>query len=230
MARWQLFGKGVPTPSVDTVAVIGMGRFGQALAHELTELGVDVLAIDVSEETIQSLSDAVTYAVVADGTKEAVLRQLAVNELPCVVVAVGSNVEASILTTSLLIKFGVKQIWAKAASDAHVEILRQLGVEHIVYPEHEMGQRVAHVLRGSLNDYLEIGDGLALVRTSPPPFATGKPLRELHVKSRYGVRIVCHKPAGGTWRDAGGDTVLSSTDQILITGNSKNVENFHSLR
>lgn len=227
MVKWQLFGGATPAGNVDTVGVIGMGRFGRALAEELMAMGIEVLAIDSNEKIIQDLDGAVTYPVTADSTNEKVLRQLAVHELECVVVAIGSSVEASILTTSHLINFGVPQIWAKAMSDAHQRILQQIGVRHIVYPEAQTGRRLAHVLRGSLTDYIELGDGLVLVRTTPPADVVGRRIRDVHIRSTYGVTVISRKSGDGPWGDVTGDTVLEADDQILVTGPSAKAENFN---
>lgn len=208
-----------------------MGRFGQALALELMTLGAEVLVIDSSPDVIQSLNGKVTHAVVADATKEEVLRQLGINELDVVVVAIGDSVENNVLVTSLLLSFDIKEIWAKAVSEAHGRILAQIGVDRVIYPETEMGRRVAHVLRGSLADYFDLGDGLALVRTEPPAAASGRPIKDVRIRSTYGVTVIAvKKKDGGTWEDVTRDTVLETTDQILVAGPRAKAEGFHKLR
>ena len=134
----------------DTVVVIGLGRFGGALALELEAQGTEVLGIDANEDTVQSYNGRLTHVVRADSTKEEVLRQLSVHEFDRAVVGIGTDIEASILTTSRLLTFKKPQIWAKAISEPHAEILNQLGVDHVIRPEHDMGKRVAHLVRGSL--------------------------------------------------------------------------------
>ncbi len=149
MASFKLFGGTNPADvaAPDAVAVIGLGRFGRALSLELMEHGTQVLGIDNREEIVQSLNGRLTHVVTADGTQEAVLRQLSVHEFDHAVVAVSGRLEASILITSLLLRFGVREVWAKATSDAHRDILKQLHVRHIVFPEQDMGRRVAHMVR-----------------------------------------------------------------------------------
>lgn len=217
-------------PQVDTLAVIGMGRLGIALALELERTGGEVLAIDSNEEIIQSLNGKVTHAVVADATKEEVLEQLAIPEMECVVVAIGDSVEASVLVTSLLLSFNIPQIWVKAVSEAHGRILHQIGVPHVIYPEVEIGKRLAHTLRGSVKDYIELGDGLAMVRTVPPMAVTEKPISQSHIRSRFGVTIISVKPEDGKWSDVTGDTILHPTDQVLVTGPVAKAEGFHRLQ
>lgn len=140
--------------SADSVVVIGLGRFGSALALELMASGTDVLGIDADEEIVQSLNGRLTHVVCADSTKEEALRQLSVHEFDRAVVGIGHDLQSSILTTSLLLRFGTATVWAKATSDAHGEILNQLGVHHVVYPEHDMGRREAHLVRNDLLDFI----------------------------------------------------------------------------
>src|SRR5699024_7831794 len=117
---------------VNTVTIIGMGRFGQSLALELMSIGVSVLAIDRDEEIISSLNGEVTHAVMADATKEEVLRQLAIPEMDTVVVAIGDSIEAIVLVSSLVLGLGIRDVWAKSVSPAHGGILRRIGVHHAV--------------------------------------------------------------------------------------------------
>jgi trk system potassium uptake protein TrkA len=214
----------------DSVAVIGLGRFGSALALELMTSGVEVLGIDGSEEVVQSHNGLLTHVVRADSTKEDVLRQLAVHEFDRVVVAIGGDLQASILTASLLLKMKIPTIWAKAVSDQHGEILQQLGIHHIVYPEKDMGQRVAHLVRGAMEDYLEIGKNFALVKTTPPKAILGIPMSQTGVRATYGVTVTAfHRPGAG-WTYTSLDTVLQDGDIVLIAGAPDRVEAFSQLR
>jgi trk system potassium uptake protein len=232
LAKFNLFGSPDPTrfAEADSVAVIGLGRFGQSLALELMANGTEVLGIDASEEIVQALNGQLTHVVVADSTKEETLRQLAVPEFDRVVVAIGSNVEASILTTSLLLRFGIKNVWAKAVSDPHGTILEQLGVQHVIYPEKDMGRRVAHLVRGAMQDYIEIGDNFAIVRTTPNSAVIGKPLGEAQVRAKYGVTITAYKPAGKPWNYTTPDTVIEPGGMMLVSGPTAKAEAFSQLR
>ncbi len=232
MAKFNLFGTPDPTrfAEADSVAVIGLGRFGQSLALELMANGTEVLGIDASEEIVQAMNGQLTHVVVADSTKEETLRQLAVPEFDRVVVAIGSNVEASILTTSLLLRFGIKHVWAKAVSDPHGTILEQLGVQHVIYPEKDMGRRVAHLVRGAMQDYIEIGDNFAIVRTTPNSAVIGKPLGEAQVRAKYGVTITAYKPAGKPWNYTTPETVIEPGGMMLVSGPTAKAEAFSQLR
>lgn len=214
----------------DSVAVIGLGRFGSALALELMNSGVEVLGIDGREEAVQNHNTLLTHVVRADSTKEDVLRQLAVHEFDRVVLAIGGDLQASILTASLLLKLKIPTIWAKAVSDQHGEILQQLGIHHIVYPEKDMGTRVAHLVRGAMEDYLEISDNFALVKTTPPNSILGVPMSQTGVRADYGITVTAfHRPGAG-WTYTSLDTVLQEGDHVLIAGAPDRVEAFSQLR
>ena len=232
MAKYSLFGHHDPTRlmEAESVVVIGLGRFGSSLALELMRAGTEVLGIDGDEEIVQTHNGLLTHVVRADSTKEATLRQLSVPEFTSVVVAIGSDIQANILTASLLLKLGIDNIWAKAVSDPHGEILTQLGVHHVIYPEKDMGKRVAHLVRGAMQDYIEIGENFAIVKTTPPKAVIGKPLGETKVRATYGVTVTAfHRPGTG-WSYTSVDTVLFEGDVILIAGQSERVEAFSLLR
>lgn len=232
MANFRFFHGTDPTriAEADSVAVIGLGRFGSALALELMAKGTEVLGIDGDEDIVQSMNGMLTHVARADATKEESLRQLAVPEFDCVVVAIGSDIEASILTTSLLLRFNIPQIWAKAVSDPHGAILEQLGVEHVVYPEKDMGRRVAHLVRGAMQDYIDVGDNFALVKTSPPSIVVGKPLSETNIRAKYGITISAYKRGNSPWTYTTMDTVLEPDDTVLVAGQTEQAEAFSQLR
>ncbi|WP_227497130.1 potassium channel family protein [Planctomonas psychrotolerans] len=232
MANFALFGSSQPTriAEADSVAVIGLGRFGSALALELMASGTEVLGIDAREDTVQNHNGLLTHVVRADSTKEEVLRQLAVPEFDRVVVAIGSDIQASILTASLLLKLNIPNIWAKAVSDPHGEILDRLGVHHVIYPEKDMGQRVAHLVRGAMQDYIEVGDDFALVKTVPPRAVIGMPLGESKIRATHGVTVTAFERPGAGWKYTTVDTVLEPGDIVLIAGQTKKVEAFSQLQ
>lgn len=231
MAKFKLFGGTDPAgvASADSVAVIGLGRFGQSLAMELMASGTEVLGIDADEPTVQSLNGKLTHVVRADATNEETLRQLSVSEFDRVVIAIGNDIEASILTASLLMRFGIKQIWAKAVSDPHGTILEQLGVQHVIYPEKDMGKRVAHLVRSSMQDYIEISDDFALVKTTPHAGIVGIPLSEARIRARFGVTVTAVKSVGQPWTYATPETVLKADDTILVAGQIRKAEAFSQL-
>ena len=232
MAKYSLFGnhQSARIAEADSVAVIGLGRFGSALALELMKSGTEVLGIDGSEDIVQAHNGLLTHVVRADSTKEETLRQLSVPDFDRVVVAIGSDIQANILTASLLLKLGIPNIWAKAVNDQHGEILEQLGIGHVIYPEKDMGKRVAHLVRGAMQDYIEIGENFALVKTAPPKAVLGTPLGQSKIRATYGVTITAfHRPGVG-WSYTTLETVLEAGDVILIAGQSEKVEAFSLLR
>lgn len=214
----------------DSVAVIGLGRFGSALALELMDSGVEVLGIDGSEEIVQNHNGLLTRVVRADSTKEETLRQLSVPEFDRIVVAIGSDIQASILTASLLLNLKVPTIWAKAVNDPHGLILEQLGVHHIVYPEKDMGRRVAHLVRGAMEDYVEVGKDFALVKTTPPRSILGMRISDTGVRAKYDVTVTAFHRSGTGWSYTNLDTVLEEGDIILVAGRPDRVEAFSQLR
>ncbi|GAA2499937.1 TrkA family potassium uptake protein [Streptomyces gobitricini] len=211
------------------VAVIGLGRFGSSLAHELTRRGWDVLGIDTDAGLVQRHSDALTHSAVADCTDPEVLQQLGVHEFTSAVVGIGTDVEASILVTSNLLEAGVPNIWAKAISRQHGQILERLGAHHVVLPEHEMGERVAHLVTGRMLDFIEFDDDYALIKTVAPAVATGMPLGQSKVRSTYGVTVVGIKRSGQDFTYATAETVVEKGDVLIVTGKTRAVETFAEL-
>ena len=208
------------------VVVIGLGRFGKSLALELERDGVEVLGIDTSPRTVQSMANRLTHVVEADSTDEEAMRQLAVPEFDRAVVGIGTNLESSVLTASVLLGLGVTNVWAKAISQSHARILTQLGVHHVVRPEHDMGKRVAHLVRGGMLDYIEFDDGYAIAKTQPPRSILGVPLGESRVRSRFGVTIVGVKRPGEGFTHATPETVVHRGDLVVVSGDQRGVEQF----
>jgi trk system potassium uptake protein TrkA len=214
------------TRRLDAVAILGLGRFGTSLALELMKEEVEVLAVDSNQRIVESLAGRLTQVVSADITSEEALRQLSVHEFYRVVIAVGTNIEASILTATTCLSFETPEIWAKAISEAHAKILSQLGVHHIVRPEHDMGKRVAHLVAGRMMDYMEFDDGYAMVKTTPPTVILGQPLHATDVRKRFGVTIVAIKRSGEDFTYATQETVVNRGDVIIASGKTHDVEHF----
>jgi trk system potassium uptake protein TrkA len=211
------------------VAVIGLGRFGSSLAHELMRRGWDVLAIDTDAQLVQKFSEAFTHAAVADCTDPDVLQQLGVHDFTSTVVGIGNDIEASILVTSNLLDAGVPNIWAKAISRQHGQILERLGAHHVVLPEYDMGERVAHLVTGRMLDFIEFDDDYALVKTVAPEVATGLPLGQSGVRSKYGITVVGIKRPGQDFTYATAETVIERGDVLIVTGKTYAVETFAAL-
>lgn len=209
-----------------SVVVLGLGRFGRALALQLVEDGHEVLGIDADEETVQSLHGVLTHVVKADTTNEDALRQLAVGDFDRAVVGIGSHVEASILTASTLLSFEIGTIWAKAISEPHARILTQLGVHHVVRPETEMGRKVAHLVGGAMRDFIEVGPDFAMVTIAAPPQLVGQRLGDTGLRQQHEVTVVAVCSPGGAWTHATADTVLGPEHTVIVAGPVRAAERF----
>lgn len=211
--------------SATSVAIIGLGRFGTALALELMAHGTEVLGIDGDEQVVQALNGELTAVVAGDATRPELIEQLGLADFDRVVVAIGTDVTANILTTSQLLRVGVKEVWAKALDERHALILHQLGVHHVVRPEADMGRRVAHMVRGALEDFIEIDAGYAAVRLEAPLDLLAVPLRELGLQVKHGIGIGAVR-RDGTWVIANPETRLERGDILLVHGTTAKVEAF----
>jgi len=208
------------------VIVIGMGRFGSSLARELMRTGHEVLGVDTDERLVQQMSHELTHTVKADTTDEAVLGELGIGEFDAAVVAIGADIEASILTTSLLLQLGVPNVWAKANSQSHGRILEQLGAHHVVFPEYEMGKRVAHMVSGESLDYVPIDNDFVMVKALVPESFNDQTLADLKIRSNYGVTVVAITKGDGEYKPAFPDTVLHAGDQIIVAGQVEPLDKF----
>jgi trk system potassium uptake protein TrkA len=211
------------------VLVIGLGRFGTALAETLMDLGHEVLGVDSDAGNVQRNADLLTHVVQADATDEEVMRQLGAGEFGRAVVGIGTDLEASILTTSVLAGLEVPDIWAKAITVPHGRILERVGAHHVVFPEHDMGRRVAHLVAGRMTEFVQLDEGFALVELKPPRQVVGRSLGDAQVRSRFGITVVCIKPAGGSFTYATPDTVPGPDDVLVVAGETDRVAGFAEL-
>lgn len=211
------------------VLVVGLGRFGSALADALIRTGHEVMAVDRDAQLVQEWSGVLTHVVEADSTSVAAMRQLGADQFEIAVVAIGTGLEASMLTTSVLQDLGIKEVWAKAITAAHGKILERLGATHVVYPERAMGERVAHLVSGKMIDFMEFDDGFAIVKTRAPREAWNRALGEAKIRSTYGVTIVGVKRPGEDFTYAQADTVVHEGDLLIVSGRTELVEKFAAI-
>ncbi len=211
------------------VLVIGLGRFGAATADQLQRLDREVLAIDEDLTLVQKWAERVTHAVQADAREIDALRQIGAEDYAIAVVGVGSSIEASVLITANLVDLKVPQIWAKAISQSHGKILARIGANHVIYPEAEAGERVAHLVSGRLLDYIEFDDDFAIVKMYPPKPIRGIPLSESQVRRKHGVTVVGVKSPGAEFTNATPETIVSNHDLIIVSGHSTAIEKFATL-
>ncbi len=200
-------------------AVIGMGRFGSHLARRLTELGNEVLAMDVSPERIQHVANDVTQAVSGDSGDLQVLRALGVQNLDCAIVAIGENLAASVLTTLNLKELGVPMIVCKAQNEKHKKILEKVGADRVVIPEREYANRLAQGLCSTnVMEYIELSRDYGILEFAAPSDWVGKTLRQLNVRAKTGVNILAIGKGGNISISFSADYVIDSDDTILALG------------
>jgi len=212
---------------INQFVIIGLGRFGSSIGRELIQLGYEVLGVDRDEEKVQELSSVLTHTVVADATEEEVLRSIGARNFDCGVVAIGDDIQASILATILLKDLGVKKVVAKAVSDLHGRVLERVGVDRIIYPERDMGVRVAHQLVSpNLLDYIELSKKYTIAELAVPQCLSGKSLDDVNPRGRFGCSIVAiNKPKGIIIAPVAKD-VLSTNDVMVVIGTNNQIEQF----
>ncbi len=211
------------------VLVIGLGRFGAATAGQLQRLGREVLAVDDDAVLVQKWAERVTHAVQADARSLDALRQIGAQDFSIAVVATGSSIESSVLITANLVDLKIPQIWAKAISQSHGKILARIGANHVIYPEAEAGERVAHLVSGRMIDFIEFDDDFVLVKMYPPKPIRGLSLTESQVRSKYRITVVGVKSPGKPFTYATEQTVVSNHDLIIVSGTEADIDRFASL-
>ncbi|MDO5628026.1 MAG: TrkA family potassium uptake protein [Mobilicoccus sp.] len=213
----------------ESVLVIGLGRFGSAVATSLIQMEKEVLAIDNDPQLVQRWSSELTHVVQADTTDEEALHQLGVSSFDRAVVAIGSDIEASVLTVLALSEARVPEIWAKAITSKHGKILDAVGAHHVVYPERAMGRRVAHQIVGTMEDFMEFEGGYGLARILAPAVSWGIPLGRSDVRTRHKITVVGIKRIGEGFTYADYDTTPREGDELIISGSVRALEKFSSL-
>lgn len=207
------------------ILVIGLGRFGAALASTLDRLGRDVLAVERDPELIQKWSGRIPL-VEADATNPEALDQLGARDFQVAVVGVGTALEASVLITGNLVDIGIPQIWSKAISAEHGRILQRIGAHHVVYPEYDAGERVAHLVSGKMLDYIEFEDDFTIVKMRPPREVQGFTVGQSKVNRRYGITVIGVKPPGEPFVYATDDTRIDPEDSLIVCGDTTLLERF----
>ena len=215
--------------SAESVFVVGLGRFGSALAKTLVDLGVDVLAVDSDSDRVNEYVDLLPTVRQADATSQTALRQLGIDQFDAAVVAIGNGVEARILTTSALVDVGVPVVWAQAITAEHGRILERVGAHHVVFPERQMGERVAHAVTGAVVDYFALDDGFVIAELEAPARFVGQTLEQSAIRQTHGVTVVCIKPAGKRFTYATAETKISKRDLLVVAGATEQIDRFTAL-
>lgn len=217
------------TPRQNAVLVVGLGRFGSSVALSLSRLGHEVLGLDRDPRLVNEWAARLTHVVEADATNTDTLKRLGAPDFDHAVVAIGSDIEASVLTVLALSELNIGDIWAKAISNKHGRILEKTGAHHVVYPEATMGERVAHMVTGKMIDFIEFDDGFAIVKTCAPAEALGKSLAASSLRSKYGVTIVGVKRPSEDFTYATPETRVEKGDLLIVSGPTVKVEAFAAI-
>ncbi|MCM3756576.1 TrkA family potassium uptake protein [Sporosarcina aquimarina] len=207
--------------------VIGLGRFGGSIVNELIELDASVMAIDKSQERVDEFAQIATQAVAADTTDESSLRSLGIRNFEHVVVAIGENIQASILTTLILKELGVQMITVKAQNDYHEKVLRKIGADHVIHPERDMGRRIANrMVSNDILDYLELSDEYSIVEIRANAKLSGATLIDLDIRAKYGVNIVAIKREDHILVSPQAIEEIQLNDVLIVIGSDVDIHRF----
>lgn len=208
-------------------AVIGLGRFGGSICRALSQQGMEVLAMDVDEDKVNEYAEIASHAVMADSTDENVLKSLGLRNFDHVIVAIGDNIQASILTTLILKELGVGKITVKAQNDYHEKVLTKIGADKIVHPERDMGQRIAHnIISNNVLDYLELSDEHSIVELIASRKMDGKSLVDLDIRAKYGCNIVAFKRGHQIYVSPLATEEIKKGDILIVIGADKDINRF----
>lgn len=209
------------------IVIIGLGRFGISLATTLSGIGHDVLALDIDEKKAQDIAPQITHVVQADATNETILNELGISNFDIAIVAIGSAIESSVLSTILLKKLGVPYVIARANSDLHGSILEKIGADVVVCPEREMGTRVAQVVTLSdVSDYMSVAKGYGIGKLKAPPHLVGEKLSELGFgpKGKWEVVVLLIQREKEIIVNPGQREVIKTDDILILAGSDDKLE------
>lgn len=207
-------------------AVIGLGRFGGSICRELSRIGMEVMAIDKDEDRVNEFSNIASHAVVADSTDESVLKSLGVRNFDHVIVAIGDDIQSSILTTLILKEQGVKNITVKAQNDYHEKVLVKIGADEIVHPERDMGKRIANNIASNIIDYLELTDEHSIVEVNSSEKIDGYSLIQLDLRAKFGINVIAVRRGNEVIVSPPPSQDINKSDVLVVIGSVKDLERF----
>lgn len=211
-------------------AVLGLGRFGTSVANALADMGFDVLAVDSKEEHISQLSESVTHAITGDVTNENLLHSIGIRNFDVAIVAIGDDIQNSILTTILLKEAGVPYIVSKAQNDLHARVLEKVGADRVVFPEKDMGIRVAHNLsKTNVLDFIELSKDDSIMEIIPPAKWIGKSLKDAQVREKYGISIIAIKKGENIQVAPKADYVIEKGNLLVVIGTNHDIQRFQEI-
>ncbi len=203
--------------------VIGCGRFGSSVATTLYLLGHEVMAVDKNEEKVQDISDLVTHAVQVDATDENALKSLGIRNFDVAVISIGSDVQSSIMATLIAKELGVKYILCKAQNEMQAKVLYKIGADRVVFPERDMGVRVAHnLVSENVLDHIELDPDYSIVEIVAPDRWVKKSIKDLDLRAQYGINVMAIKQGKNINISPGPEDKLKMGDILVVIG--KNTE------
>jgi trk system potassium uptake protein len=208
-------------------AVIGMGRFGASIAKKLSDAGQEVMGIDLNEKRVEDAALLVTHGIVADTTEEETLKSIGIRNFDCVIVAIGDNMQASILTVLLLKELGVKKVIAKALSKQHGQVLKKVGADWVIFPERDMGERIAHqLLSPNVLNFIELSREYNIEEVIVPPSMAEKSLRDIDVRAKFNISVIAIVRNGNIIISPSPDQNIHEGDVLVVIGNTQDLSIF----
>jgi trk system potassium uptake protein len=211
-------------------AVIGLGRFGLSIASKLFDAGQEVMGIDIDEERIDDGKLSLTHAVVLDSTEEESLKSVGIRNFDYVIVAIGNDMQASILTVMLLKEMGVQKVIAKALNKRHGQVLSKVGADWVIHPERDMGERVAHqLLSPNVLNYIELSSDYNIEEIMVPPSMATKSLRELDLRANYNVNAIAILSNEDLIISPSPDQIIQNGDKLVVIGHREDLNDFTNI-
>jgi trk system potassium uptake protein len=208
-------------------AVIGLGRFGTSIASTLFEAGQEVMGIDIDKDRVDDAQRSLTHAVVLDSTEEDTLKSVGIRNFDYVIVAIGNDMQSSILTVMLLKELGVKHVISKALNKRHGQVLEKVGADWVIYPERDMGERVAHhLLSPNVLNYIELSKEYNIEEILIPSNMTNKSLRELDLRAKYNVNAIAIVRSENLIISPPPDQIMQNGDKLVMIGHREDLSNF----
>ncbi len=206
---------------------IGCGRFGASVATTLYDMGYDILVIDSSEETIRDISEKVTHAVQADATDERVLESVGIGNFDVAIIAIGSDIQSSIMATLLVKESGVEHVVAKAHNEIHAKLLLKIGADKVIFPERDMGVRAAHNLVSSnILDFIELSSEYSILEITPPEDWIENTLLDINIRSEYGINVIAIKSNENINVSPKATDSINKGDILVVIGSNEDLEKF----
>ncbi|MBE6024686.1 MAG: TrkA family potassium uptake protein [Cellulosilyticum sp.] len=216
---------------VKQFVVFGLGRFGTSLAMTLAEAGYEVMAVDQSEEKVQDISTFVTHAVQADATDLDTLKALGIRNFDVAIVAMGKDMQSSIMATLLLKELEVPYVVAKASTDTHKKVLEKLGADRIISPEQDMGKRLANnLIAGNIIDYIQLSHDYSIMEISILPEWRDHSIMELDIRAKYGINIIAVERGTEIYVTPKPECILKENDLLVIVGNNKSIQELDRIK